>query len=81
MRKSQQGEIIPTIFIIEEFDLFTGHNKQALLYNLFDSVQSGKNAMCVIGLTCRQVSFIPKDSDDSLTYDLKRTFWNPLKNV
>lgn len=41
------------IFILDEFDLFAQHPKQALLYNLFDAAQSAQNPMAVIGLTCR----------------------------
>lgn len=41
------------IFVLDEFDLFAQHPKQALLYNLFDAAQSAQNPMAVIGLTCR----------------------------
>lgn len=44
------------IFILEEFDLFALHPKQALLYNLFDVVQSSPNAIAVVASTCRVVS-------------------------
>lgn len=41
------------IFIIDEFDLFCAHNKQTLLYNLFDVAQSAQTPICVLGVTCR----------------------------
>ncbi|GAA5794930.1 origin recognition complex subunit 4 C-terminus-domain-containing protein [Helicostylum pulchrum] len=44
---------LPVVFILDEFDLFAQHPKQALLYNLFDAAQSAQNPMAVIGLTCR----------------------------
>jgi len=43
----------PVIIILDEFDLFTQHNKQTLLYNLFDIAQSNQNPIVVIGLTCQ----------------------------
>jgi len=44
---------MPVIIILDEFDLFTQHNKQTLLYNLFDIAQSNQNPIVVIGLTCQ----------------------------
>ncbi|VDQ09211.1 unnamed protein product [Trichobilharzia regenti] len=45
------------LIILSEFDLFALHNKQLLLYNLFDCCQqSAESRICVIGLTCRLVS-------------------------
>ncbi|KIN08212.1 hypothetical protein OIDMADRAFT_100073 [Oidiodendron maius Zn] len=41
------------IFILDEFDLFTSHARQALLYNLFDIAQSRKAPILVLGLTTR----------------------------
>jgi len=41
------------LFILDEFDLFTNHKSQSLLYNLFDVSQSAQTPICVIGLTCR----------------------------
>lgn len=41
------------IFILEEFDLFTTHPRQILLYNLFDIAQSRKAPIAVVGLTTR----------------------------
>lgn len=41
------------IFILEEFDLFCGHNNQTLIYNLFDVAQSAQAPICVVGLTRR----------------------------
>ncbi|KAG2181236.1 hypothetical protein INT43_008819 [Umbelopsis isabellina] len=43
----------PVIFVLDEFDLFAQHPKQALLYNLFDIAQSSQNPIAVLGLTCR----------------------------
>lgn len=42
------------IFVLDEFDLFTQHHNQHLLYNLFDLSQSKSTPIAVIGLTCRQ---------------------------
>jgi len=42
------------VFILDEFDLFTVHRNQHLLYNLFDLSQSRSTPIAVIGLTCRQ---------------------------
>lgn len=41
------------IFILDEFDLFTTHPRQTLLYNLFDIAQSRKAPIAVIGTTTR----------------------------
>ena len=41
------------IFIIDEFDLFTNHPRQTLLYNLFDIAQSRKAPIAVLGLTTK----------------------------
>lgn len=41
------------IFVLEEFDLFTTHPRQTLLYNLFDIAQSRKAPIAVIGTTTR----------------------------
>lgn len=43
----------PILFVLEEFDEFTSHTGQALLYNLFDISQSRSAPVCVVGLTCR----------------------------
>ncbi|CAO3659750.1 unnamed protein product [Umbelopsis vinacea] len=51
--KSGSKSNTPVIFILDEFDLFAQHPKQALLYNLFDIAQSSQNPIAVIGLTCR----------------------------
>ncbi|OBZ83015.1 Origin recognition complex subunit 4 [Choanephora cucurbitarum] len=51
--KSGSKSSLPVLFILDEFDLFAEHPKQALLYNLFDAAQSAQNPMAVIGLTCR----------------------------
>lgn len=41
------------VFILDEFDLFTTHSRQTLLYNLFDIAQSRKAPIAVLGLTTR----------------------------
>jgi origin recognition complex subunit 4 len=41
------------IFVLDEFELFAGHPRQTLLYNLFDIAQSRKAPIAVIGLTTR----------------------------
>ncbi|KAI9774680.1 MAG: hypothetical protein M1840_002929 [Geoglossum simile] len=41
------------IFILSEFDLFTSHPRQTLLYNLFDIAQGRKAPILVLGLTTR----------------------------
>lgn len=51
--KSGGEESQSILFILDEFDLFTNHKNQSLLYNLFDVSQSAQTPICVIGLTCR----------------------------
>ncbi|KAI1947434.1 origin recognition complex subunit 4 [Ophidiomyces ophidiicola] len=41
------------IIILDEFDLFTYHPRQTLLYNLFDIAQAKKAPLAVIGLTTK----------------------------
>lgn len=41
------------IFILDEFDLFTSHPRQTLLYNLFDIAQARKAPIAVLGLTTK----------------------------
>ena len=41
------------IFIMDEFDLFTTHPRQTLLYNLFDIAQAKKAPVAVIGCSTR----------------------------
>lgn len=41
------------IFILDEFDLFTTHPRQTLLYNLFDIAQARKAPIAVLGLTTK----------------------------
>ncbi|KAF8323243.1 hypothetical protein DL93DRAFT_2050058 [Clavulina sp. PMI_390] len=48
----------PTIVILDAFDLFTAHARQALLYCLLDTVQScrageGRKGVAVVGVTTR----------------------------
>ncbi|KAJ3272394.1 origin recognition complex subunit 4 [Terramyces sp. JEL0728] len=51
--KSGNQDTVPIVFIVEELDLFCSHNKQILLYNLFDVSQSNQTPICVVGTTCR----------------------------
>lgn len=61
------------IVIIDEFDLFTEHARQALLYCLLDVVQSVQTGpvettgrgIAVIGVTCRVVSGVPLVNADA----------------
>lgn len=39
------------IFVIDEFDMFTYHPRQTLLYNLFDVAQARKAPIAVLGCT------------------------------
>jgi len=41
------------VFLLDEFDLFTTHPRQTLLYNLFDIAQSRKAPIAVIGCSTR----------------------------
>ncbi|MCJ1312935.1 hypothetical protein MMC25_006611 [Agyrium rufum] len=41
------------LFVLSEFDLFTTHSRQTLLYNLFDIAQARKAPIAVLGLTTR----------------------------
>lgn len=42
-----------SIFILENFEKFTQHKSQTLLYNLFDVAQSQQAPLCVVGLCSR----------------------------
>lgn len=41
------------VFILDEFDLFTTHPRQTLLYNLFDIAQAKKAPIAVLGCSTR----------------------------
>jgi len=41
------------ILVLDEFDLFTSHSRQTLLYNLFDAAQSRSAPLAVLGLTTK----------------------------
>ncbi|KIV84790.1 hypothetical protein PV11_00548 [Exophiala sideris] len=41
------------VFVLDEFDLFTTHPRQTLLYNLFDIAQARKAPIAVIGCSTR----------------------------
>lgn len=47
------NSVSPIVFILDEFEAFTTHPKQALLYNLFDLVHTNIRPIAVIGLTSR----------------------------
>ncbi|PGH17838.1 hypothetical protein AJ80_04661 [Polytolypa hystricis UAMH7299] len=54
---SEDPDVVATaksvIIILDEFDLFTYHPRQTLLYNLFDIAQARKAPVAVLGLTTR----------------------------
>ncbi len=54
--KSGSKESKSVLFVLEEFDLFTHHKNQTLLYNLFDIAQSAQAPICVVGITARLVN-------------------------
>lgn len=41
------------VFVLDEFDRFTSHPRQTLLYNLFDIAQARKAPIVVLGLTTK----------------------------
>ncbi len=47
----------PIVILLDEFDLFTTHHKQSLLYHLFDLNHSRAIPILVIGATCKMVNF------------------------
>ena len=49
--KNSTSQAIPLIIILEEFELFTNHAKQTLLYNLFDITQTSTTPIFVIGIS------------------------------
>ncbi|KAI9054802.1 hypothetical protein LZ554_001949 [Drepanopeziza brunnea f. sp. 'monogermtubi'] len=52
--EAQPGQTAKSvIFILDEFDLFTTHPRQTLLYNLFDIAQARKAPIVVLGLTTK----------------------------
>jgi origin recognition complex subunit 4 len=63
------------IFILDSFDEFLSHPRQALLYNLFDIAQSRKAPIAVICLG-RQVNAI-----DGLEKRVKSRFGGRIKQV
>ena len=50
--KSGNQQSRPVVFVLDEFDCFTQHHNQTLLYNLFDMSQTAHTPIAVIGLTC-----------------------------
>ncbi|OQR68156.1 origin recognition complex subunit 4-like [Tropilaelaps mercedesae] len=55
LKSSGQGrsKAKSSIFILDDFELFTQHRNQTLLYNLFDIAQSRQAPVAVVGLCCR----------------------------
>ncbi|CAN9498432.1 unnamed protein product [Ophioblennius macclurei] len=53
LKRGNRSSSRPVLFILDEFDLFTHHKNQTLLYNLFDVSQSAQTPVAVVGLTCR----------------------------
>ncbi|XP_076871818.1 origin recognition complex subunit 4 isoform X2 [Brachyhypopomus gauderio] len=53
LKKGDKSSSRPVFFILEEFDLFSHHKNQTLLYNLLDVSQSAQTPVAVVGLTCR----------------------------
>ncbi|KAH8590495.1 origin recognition complex subunit 4 C-terminus-domain-containing protein [Bisporella sp. PMI_857] len=52
--ESAEGQTTRSVvFVLDEFDLFTTHPRQTLLYNLFDIAQARKAPIVVLGLTTR----------------------------
>ncbi|KAI9010135.1 hypothetical protein DFJ74DRAFT_711156 [Hyaloraphidium curvatum] len=43
-------ESLPIVITLEEFEVFTQQPRQTLLYNLFDTAQSSKNPIIVVGM-------------------------------
>ncbi|KAJ3350844.1 origin recognition complex subunit 4 [Entophlyctis luteolus] len=65
-------ENVPVVFVLEEFDLFALHPKQALLYTLLDISQTCVNPVFVIGTSQRQ------DALDLLEKRVKSRFSHQL---
>merc|ERR1711962_44545 len=51
--KQSTDETKSIVIVVDEFDGFTSHKNQSLLYNLFDIAQSRQSPLCVIGITTR----------------------------
>ena len=51
--KENIAETKSIVIVMDEFDCFTSHKNQSLLYNMFDIAQSRQSPVCVIGITCR----------------------------
>ncbi|TDL29491.1 hypothetical protein BD410DRAFT_679314, partial [Rickenella mellea] len=71
----------PVVILIDAFDLFTGHARQALLYCLLDAVQScrtggeGNRGIAVVGLTSRVdvVNLLEKRVKSRFSHRILRT--------
>ncbi len=59
------------IFILDQFDQFTRHKNQALLYNLLDLTRSTSIPLAVVGISDKVVS--------TSELSLKETSYIPLK--
>ncbi|XP_071771357.1 origin recognition complex subunit 4 [Centroberyx gerrardi] len=53
LKKGDRSSSRPVLFVLDEFDLFSHHKNQTLLYNLLDVSQSAQAPVAVVGLTCR----------------------------
>lgn len=56
-------QVKPVVVVLDGFDLFAEHARQALLYCLLDTVQScrageGSRGLAVVGVTSRIVSLV-----------------------
>ncbi|MEQ2205514.1 hypothetical protein XENOCAPTIV_001317 [Xenoophorus captivus] len=47
LKKGDRSSSRPVLFVLDEFDLFTHHKNQTLLYNLFDVSQSAQAPLAV----------------------------------
>lgn len=53
LRTGDRSTSRPIAFILDEFDLFTEHRNQTLLYNLFDMAQARSAPMLVVGVSSK----------------------------
>lgn len=48
-----EGQSLPVLFVLHDYEHFCERPKQTLLYSLYDLMQTDDAQMAVIGLTCR----------------------------
>ena len=53
LRTGDRATSRPIAFVLDEFDLFTEHRNQTLLYNLFDTAQARSAPMLVVGVSSK----------------------------